>query len=124
MLTGTEIKSIRQGKCNLRDAYIDFDGQEAFVNEMHIGLYDQGNRFNHQEKRQRKLLLHKQQIIKWAQQVKVKGYTIVPTKMYFVKGRVKLEIALAKGKELHDKRDSLKEKEVKRELEKAMKVRY
>jgi len=91
---------------------------------MHIGLYDQGNRFNHQEKRQRKLLLHKQQIIKWAQQVKVKGYTIVPTKMYFVKGRVKLEIALAKGKELHDKRDSLKEKEVKRELEKAMKVRY
>jgi len=124
VLTGTEIKSIRQGKCNLRDAYIDFDGQEAFVNEMHIGLYDQGNRFNHQEKRQRKLLLHKQQIIKWAQQVKVKGYTIVPTKMYFVKGRVKLEIALAKGKELHDKRDSLKEKEVKRELEKAMKVRY
>jgi SsrA-binding protein len=124
VLTGTEIKSIRLGKCNLRDAYIDFSGQEAFINEMHIGLYEQGNRFNHQEKRVRKLLLHKHQIFKLAQSVKAKGYTIVPTKMYFVKGRVKVEIALAKGKELHDKRDSLKEKEVKRELEKAMKIRY
>lgn len=123
-LTGTEIKSIRQGNCNLKSAYVDIQNHEAFINDMHVAEFEQGNRFNHEPKRTRKLLLHKKEIIKLLQQVKTKGYTIVPTKLYFVRGMVKVEIALAKGKEMYDKRASLKEKEVKRDLEKVMKIRY
>ncbi len=124
VLMGTEIKSIRKGNCNLKGSYIDIKGHEAFINDMHIAEFEQGNRFNHEMKRPRKLLLHRKEIIKLAQQVKIKGFTIVPTKLYFSRGRVKIEIALAKGKELHDKRNSLKEKEMKREMDKAMKIRY
>jgi len=123
-LVGTEIKSIRQGNCNLKGSYIDITSGEAFIKDMNIAEYEQGNRFNHDTKRPRKLLLHKREIDKLAQKVKLKGFTIVPTKLYFSKGKAKLEIALAKGKELHDKRQSLKEKEVKREMDKAMKSRY
>lgn len=124
VLTGTEIKSIRAGNCNLKNSYIDITANEAYINDMHIAEYKEGNRFNHDPKRVRKLLLHKREIIKLAQQVKTKGYTIVPTKLYYVRGMVKLEIALAKGKELHDKRQSIKEREVKRELDKVSKIRY
>lgn len=124
VLTGTEIKSIRKGHVQFKDAYIDFIGQEAFIRDMHISPYDHGNIFNHDELRIRKLLLHKQEILKLEQKVKIKGYTIVPTRMYLKDGRAKLEIALAKGKELHDKRDALKERDAKREIEKAMKNRY
>lgn len=121
VLTGTEIKSIRKGKVQLKDSYISFVNQEAFIKEMHISPYDYGNRFNHDETRIRKLLLHKEEIRKLQQKVKLKGYTIVPTSIYLEKGLAKLEIALAKGKELHDKRQSEKEKDAKRAIEKALK---
>ena len=121
VLTGTEIKSIRKGKVQLKDSYISFVNQEAFIKEMHIAPYDFGNRFNHDETRIRKLLLHREEIRKLQQKVKLKGYTIVPTSLYLEKGLAKLEIALAKGKELHDKRQSEKERDAKREIAKAMK---
>ncbi len=121
VLVGTEIKSIRQGKVQFKDAYISFVGSEAFIKEMHISRYDHGNRFNHDETRERKLLLNKSEIRKLESKVKLKGYTVVPVKMYLKNGRAKLEIALAKGKALHDKRYDEKVKTVKRELEKAVK---
>lgn len=121
VLTGTEIKSVRAGHVQLKDAYISFRDQEAFVKEMHIPEYRFGNRFNHDETRERKLLLHKLEIYKLQQKVKLKGYTVVPLSIYLKKGKAKLEIALAKGKNLHDKRNAQKEKDAKREIEKAMK---
>ncbi|MEG0468446.1 SsrA-binding protein SmpB [Amedibacillus sp. YH-ame6] len=123
-LKGTEIKSLRQGHVQLKDAYISFTGNEAYVKEMHILAYEYGNRFNHDETRIRKLLLHKSEILKLEQKVKLKGYTIIPTSIFLEKGLAKLEIALAKGKDLHDKRNVQKEKDAKREIEKAMKNRY
>ena len=122
-LTGTEIKSIRQGHVQFKEAYIDFISGEAFIVDMHISQYDQGNIFNHDETRKRRLLLHKYEIRELRKAVTVKGYTVVPTRMYLKKGLCKLEIALAKGKDLYDKRQALKERDVKREIEKAMKVR-
>ncbi len=124
VLTGTEIKSIRQGKVNLKDSYISFVNNEGYIKEMHIAAYDFGNRFNHEEKRDRKLLLNKTEIKKLQQKVKLKGYSIVPTRLYLKEGRAKLEIALAKGKALYDKRDSEKQKDAKREIEKAIKNSY
>lgn len=121
VLTGTEIKSLRKGKAQFKDAYISFVKGEAFIKEMHIAPYDHGNIFNHDETRERKLLLHKYEIRKLQQKVKLKGYTLVPTKLYLKKGRAKLEIALAKGKNLYDKRQDQKDRDVKREIEKAMK---
>lgn len=123
-LLGTEIKSIRKGHAQLKDAYISFLNHEAYIKEMHVPAYEFGNQFNHDETRIRKLLLHKSEILKLEQKVKLKGYTVVPTSLYLDKGRAKLEIALAKGKELHDKRNSEKEKDAKREIQKAMKNRY
>ena len=124
VLTGTEIKSIRKGKVQFKDAYIDFIDNEAYIRDMHISAYDHGNIFNHEETRLRKLLLHRLEIRRLSQKVKIKGYTIVPTRLYLKDGRAKLEIALAKGKELHDKRNTLKERDAQREIEKAMKARY
>lgn len=124
VLQGTEIKSIRQGKVQFKDAYISFIGNEAFIKEMHISQYDHGNRFNHDETRERKLLLHKAEISKLQNKVKLKGYTIVPVKLILKGGRAKLEIALAKGKALYDKREDAKLKDAKREMEKALKLRY
>lgn len=124
VLTGTEIKSIRKGKVQFKDAYIDFIDNEAYIRDMHIAAYDHGNIFNHEETRLRKLLLHRLETRRLSQKVKNKGYTIVPTRLYLKDGRAKLEIALAKGKELHDKRNTLKERDAQREIEKAMKVRY
>ena len=121
-LQGTEIKALRQGHVQLKDAYISFRNHEAFVKEMHITAF--GNRFNHDETRIRKLLLHKNEILKLEQKVKLKGYTIIPISVYLEKGLAKMEIALAKGKDLHDKRNAQKEKDAKREIEKAMKNRY
>ena len=123
-LKGTEIKSIRQGKVQLKDAYISFVNNEAFIKEMHISAYAYGNRFNHDETRIRKLLLHKEEIRKLQQKVKLKGYTVIPISVYLEKGMAKMEIALAKGKDLHDKRNVQKEKDAKREIEKAMKNQY
>ena len=120
-LTGTEIKSVRKGHVQFKDAYIDFVGNEAFIRDMHIAQYDHGNIFNHDETRLRKLLLHKHEIIKLKRAVQVKGYTVVPTRMYFVKGLAKMEIALARGNDLYDKRQTLKQRDAQREIEKAVK---
>lgn len=124
VLVGTEIKAVRKGSVQLKDAYISFVNNEAFIKEMHIPLYEFGNRFNHDETRIRKLLLHREEIKKLQQKVKLKGYTIVPLSLYLEKGLAKMEIALAKGKDLHDKRNAQKEKDAKREIEKAMKNHY
>ena len=123
VLTGTEIKSIRKGKVQFKDAYITFIKNEAYIKEMHIAPYDHGNIFNHDETRERKLLLHKLEIRKLQQKVKLKGFTIVPCKMYLKNGRAKLEIALAKGKDLYDNRQDDKIKTAKREMERALKLR-
>lgn len=124
VLVGTEIKAIRKGSVQLKDSYISFINDEAFIKEMHIPLYEFGNRFNHEETRVRKLLLHHDEIKKLEQKVKLKGYTIVPISLYLEKGMAKMEIALARGKNLHDKRNTEKEKDAKREIEKAMKNQF
>ncbi len=122
-LTGTEIKSVRKGSVNFKDAYIDFVNNEAFVRDMHIAPYDHGNIFNHQETRDRKLLLHKREITHLKKAIQLKGYTVVPTKMYLTHGLCKLEIALAKGKNLYDKRQTEKERSVQRSIQQAMKMK-
>lgn len=124
VLYGTEIKAIRQGKVQFKDAYISIINNEAFIKEMHIGVYDHGNRFNHDETRERKLLLNKLEIKRLKQKVQLKGYTVVPVKLYLKNGLAKLEIALAKGKDLYDKRQADKERTTKREIQKAVKMRY
>jgi len=124
VLQGTEIKSIRQGKVQFKDAYISFIGNEAYIKEMHIAQYDHGNRFNHDETRERKLLLHRLEIIKLRNKVNLRGYTIVPVRLYLKDGRAKLEIALAKGKALYDKREDAKKRDLEREAGKAMKLQY
>ena len=124
VLKGTEIKSIRLGKVQMTESYISIINGEAYIKGLHISPYDFGNRFNHDEVRDRKLLLHKNEILKLDQASRVKGYTVVPVRMYLYKGLAKLEIALARGKNLHDKRESQKAKDAKREIEKAMKYQY
>lgn len=123
VLVGTEIKSIRQGKVQFKDAFISFVDGEAYIKEMHIAQYDYGNQFNHDETRVRKLLLNRPEIRKLQNSVKLKGYTVVPTRMYLKNGRAKVEIALAKGKALYDKRNDDKIRTAKREMEKATKLR-
>ena len=123
-LKGTEIKSIRRGKVQLKDSYISFYNNEAYIKGMHISPYEFGNIFNHDETRDRKLLLHKKEILKLYQDTRIKGYTVVPVRLYLSKGLAKLEIALAKGKILHDNRESQKAKDAKREIEKALKNQY
>lgn len=120
-LTGTEIKSMRAGHCSLSGAFIDFRNGEAYVVGMNIPEYKYGNIFNHDPIRDRKLLLHKYQINKFMRAIKLDGYTIVPTKIYFKKGRAKIEVALAKGKKNYDKRETIKEREVARNINKAVK---
>lgn len=121
VLFGTEIKAIRKASVQFKDAYIHFVNNEAFIRDMYIGQYEQGNRFNHEETRERKLLLHKEEILKLQKKVQLKGYTVIPLSMYLSKGRAKLEIALATGKDLHDKRETDKAKTAKREMQKALK---
>ena len=123
VLTGTEVKSIRNGKANLKDSFVRIDNNEAFVYQMHISPYEQGNRFNHDPLRPRKLLLHRAEINRLFGTTREKGLSLIPLKIYFVKGRVKMELALAQGKKLHDKRDSIAEKTAKREIEKAFRER-
>lgn len=123
-LKGTEIKSVRKGSVNLKDAFIRIKNDEAFIENMHIAPYEQGNIFNHEPLRTRKLLLHKKQIKKLQKEVKENGLTIVPTKLYFNTSKLKVEIALARGKKLYDKRQDLKEKDAKRDVERALKNAY
>ncbi|MFV0392791.1 MAG: SsrA-binding protein SmpB [Coprobacillaceae bacterium] len=121
-LKGTEIKSVRNGNVNLKDSFVRIKGNEAFLENMHISPYEQGNRFNHDPLRNRKLLLHKKEILKITNKLKAGGLTIVPTKLYFNKGsKVKVEVGIAKGKKLYDKRQDLKAKDAKRDMEKALK---
>lgn len=119
VLTGTEIKSVRQGKVNLKEAYARVFRGEVWIYGMHIAPFEQGNRFNHDEYRNRKLLLHKTEIRKLIGQVAVEGYTLVPIRLYLQNGFAKVEIGLARGKQLHDKRHAIKERDHKREIEKA-----
>lgn len=123
-LKGTEIKSIRLGNVNLKDSFVKIKDNEIFVENMHISLYEQGNIFNHEAKRTRKLLLHRKEILKLTNKLKEGGLTIVPTQLYFSGSKAKLEIALAKGKKLYDKRNDLKEKAAKRDIEKSLKNYY
>ena len=116
-LFGTEVKSIRQGKCSIKEAYVTIDRGEAFVEGMNISPYEKGNIFNREPLRKRRLLLHKREIMKLAGQVQAKGYTLMPLQVYFKNGRVKIEVGLARGKKLYDKRDDLKKKAMKREME-------
>ncbi|MBM6799873.1 SsrA-binding protein SmpB, partial [Coprobacillus cateniformis] len=109
---------------NLKDSFIRIRNDEAFIDNMHIAPYEQGNRFNHEPLRQRKLLLHKKEIKKLQKELKENGLTIVPTKLYFNTSKLKVEIALARGKKLYDKRQDLKEKDSKRDIEKALKNAY
>ncbi|MGZ3653529.1 MAG: SsrA-binding protein SmpB [Bdellovibrionota bacterium] len=120
-LVGTEVKSLRIGKVQMADAYVFVKNGEAFLSNMHIPEYTFGNRLNHNPLRERKLLLHRHQIDKMAAAVNEKGMSIIPTEMYFLKGRAKIELGLGKGKKLHDKRASIKEKESKREMDRARK---
>ncbi|WP_375581125.1 SsrA-binding protein SmpB [Marivirga tractuosa] len=119
VLQGTEIKAIRLHKVGLQEAYCYIHRGEVFVKGMHIGHYELGTHYNHEEKRERKLLLKKQEIEKIRKRMEEKGLTLIPTKLFINnRGLAKLEIALAKGKKIHDKRDSIKEKDMKRELSK------
>lgn len=116
VLTGTEIKAIRRHGVSLRDAYVMFKNGEAHIENMHIPQYEFGNIFNHEPKRVRKLLMHKREIRRYAFKVQAASFTCVPTQMYFVNGRVKLTIALGKGKKHHDKRETIKRREDERSM--------
>ena len=123
VLKGTEIKSIRSGKCNIKDSYIIIKNQEVYLLNTHISTYEQGNIFNHEETRDRKLLLNKNEILKLSNKLNIEGYTLIPLKIYFVKGRAKVQIGVCKGKKTFDKRASLKEKDIERELKQNAKYR-
>ena len=123
VLTGTEIKSIRKGAINLKDSFVKVDDFEVFLYNCHISPYEQGNRYNHEEKRTRKLLLNKKEIEKLVGKIKKDGYAIVPLEVYLENGWAKIEIALAKGKKLYDKRDDLAKKAQSRDIERAVKSR-
>ena len=122
-LVGTEVKSIREGGLNFRDSYVEFRGGELFLVGCRIGPYSHGNLQNHAEDRVRKLLLHKREILKLGGKATEKGLTIVPLKAFFKKGRVKLEIGLARGKRAHDKREAIKRKDIERETRQAVRDR-
>lgn len=121
VLTGTEIKSIRKGAVNLKDSFVKLDDGEVFLYNCHISPYEQGNRYNHEEKRTRKLLLNKKEIDKLIGKIKKDGYAIVPLELYLENGWAKIEIALAKGKKLYDKRDDLAKKAQTRDIDRAVK---
>lgn len=123
-LVGSEVKSIKMGKVNLKDSYCSIDGGEVFLKNCFVTSYEKGSFFNKDEKRPRKLLLHRYEINKLIGKVKEKGYTLIPTKIYFSDGLVKVEIALAKGKHTYDKRASIKEKEVKRNIQRQIKEQF
>ncbi len=124
VLQGSEIKSIRAGQISIQESYVDIEnGEQAWLVEAHIAPYEQANRFNHEPKRKRKLLLHKKQIRELWNNVRIKGMTVVPTKVYLKKGRAKIEIALAKGKKAYDKRAAIAKRDEARSAERATRVR-
>lgn len=116
VLTGTEIKSLRLGKANIKDSYVRVKNNEMYIINMHISSYENGNIFNHDETRERKLLLHKKEIFKFRDKIKLEGYTIVPLKVYLKNGRAKVLIGLAKGKKNYDKREDIKKRDIERNI--------
>ena len=120
VLTGTEVKSLREGRAQLKDSYVQFRGGEAFLVAAHISPYGSGSWTNHLPERDRKLLLHRRELDRWAGNVATRGVSCVPLSLYFKGSRVKAEIALVKGKKLHDKRDAIRNRELKREADREM----
>jgi len=123
-LCGTEVKSVRMGRVNLKDSWCDIDNGELFVNGMHISPYEKGNIFNKDPMRRRKLLMHKREIMRLMGLTKQKGMTLVPLQLYFKGPHVKLELGLCKGKKLYDKREDMARRDAKREADRALKERY
>lgn len=121
VLTGTEIKSIRNGSCNIKDCYGIIKNNEIYLLNMYVGEYKEGNIFNHDETRTRKLLLHKKEIFKIKDAIDIKGYTIIPIKLYFKDNRLKVQLGICRGKKEYDKRESIKERDIKREALKTLK---
>ncbi len=121
-LVGTEVKSLRNGRCSIKESYIEINGGEIFILQMHIPPYEQGNIFNLDPIRKRRLLLHKNEILKLLGKIKEKGFTIVPVEVYFKGSKVKVSVALAKGKKLYDKRRDIAKKDQKREAQRDFKV--
>ena len=123
-LAGTEVKSIRQGTLNLKDAWCGIKNGELLLNQMHISPYEQGNRFNPDPRRVRRLLMHRREIMRLLGKVKQDGYSLIPLSVYFKGSRVKVKVGLCKGKKLYDKRQAAAEKDAKRQMDRAMKERY
>lgn len=123
VLVGSEVKSLRLGRASLADSYATVDQGEAYLHNMHISPYEQANRFNHEPKRTRKLLLNKEEIRTLAGKVSQRGYTLVPVRVYFRRGRAKVEIALARGKKTYDRRRDIAERDARRAIERALKER-
>lgn len=123
VLTGNEIKSVRKGSVNLKDSYIIIKNSEAYILNMHITNYDKAV-FKEEETRTRKLLLHKDEILKINDKISIKGFTLVPLRLYFKNGKAKLEIGVAKGKHTYDKKESIKERDIKRDTNKALKGKF
>lgn len=123
VLTGTEIKSVRNGKVNIKDSYAIIKNDEISLLNAHISIYEEGNIFNHNETRTRKLLMHKKEILKLRDKVNMEGYTLIPLKIYFVKSKAKVLIGLAKGKKNYDKRETTKERDTLREIQRNYKLR-
>lgn len=121
VLKGTEVKSIRQKKVNIQESYAKIKNGEAFIVGMNISLYTMGNFFNHDPLRERKLLLHKQELKRLTGKLNEKGFTLIPLRMYFKNGRVKLELGLARGKNLHDKRRTIQDRDMKRDMQREIK---
>lgn len=124
VLTGTEIKSIRKGSANLKDAYAIIKNGEVFLLNMFISEYREGNIFNHDETRTRKLLLNRSEINKIQNKISLKGLTLVPIKLYFVRGKAKIEIAIARGKHTFDKKETIKQRDIDRDMKKSLKVKF
>lgn len=122
-LVGTEVKSLRMGKCSIKEAFVRIENGQVYILQMHISPYEKGNIFNKDPLRTRKLLMHKSEILKLQQKMKEKGYTLVPVDIYFKGSLVKMHIALAKGKKLYDKRNDIAKKDMKREVEREFKMR-
>lgn len=122
-LTGTEVKSLRAGKANLQDSYARVENAELMLYNMYISPYEQGNRFNHEPKRTRRLLMHKQEIMRLLGKTREKGLALIPLKVYFKNGLAKVDLALAKGKKLYDRREDVAERDARREMDRAVKER-
>lgn len=124
VLTGTEIKSVREGKANIKDSYAIIRNNELYLLNSNISEYTNGNRFNHEETRTRKLLAHKKEIVKLKNKLELQGYTLIPLKMYFKNGKLKVQLGIAKGKKNYNKKETIKNRDLEREAQKYMKYRY